>query len=99
MSISLNTALGAYNNAMSISKGNDSQDTGNIFSNLIGNGVSDTISTLKQAENVSAKALVKQADITDVVTAITDAEVTLKTVVSIRDKLIAAHQEILRMPI
>jgi flagellar hook-basal body complex protein FliE len=35
----------------------------------------------------------------DVVTAITSAEVTLQTVVAVRDKMIQAYQEILRMPI
>jgi flagellar hook-basal body complex protein FliE len=34
-----------------------------------------------------------------VVTAVTNAEVTLQTVVAIRDKAVAAYQEIARMPI
>jgi len=34
-----------------------------------------------------------------VVTAVTNAEVTLQTVVAVRDKVISAYQDILRMPV
>ena len=50
-------------------------------------------------EKASSKALVNQADITDVVSAVTQAELTLKTVVAVRDKLVTSLQEIMRMPI
>jgi flagellar hook-basal body complex protein FliE len=48
---------------------------------------------------MSAKAVTGEADLTDVVTAVTNAELTLQTVVSVRDRLISAYQEIMRMPI
>ncbi|MEM6903398.1 MAG: flagellar hook-basal body complex protein FliE, partial [Pseudomonadota bacterium] len=35
---------------------------------------------------------------TDVVMAVNNAEITLQSVVSIRDRVISAYQEILRMP-
>jgi flagellar hook-basal body complex protein FliE len=38
-------------------------------------------------------------DIRDVVMAVNNAEVTLQTVVAVRDKVIAAYQDIMRMPI
>jgi flagellar hook-basal body complex protein FliE len=37
--------------------------------------------------------------VTDVVTAVTNAEVALDTVVAVRDRVISAYQEIMRMPI
>ncbi len=40
-----------------------------------------------------------QADIVDVVTAIAAAETQLQTVIAVRDQVIQAYQEILRMPI
>jgi len=40
-----------------------------------------------------------QGDIVDVVTAIAAAETQLQTVIAIRDQVISAYQEILRMPI
>jgi flagellar hook-basal body complex protein FliE len=39
------------------------------------------------------------ADPTDVVQAVNSADMTLQTVVAIRDKMIGAYQDILRMPI
>ena len=38
-------------------------------------------------------------DLVDVVSAVNAAEMSLETVVAIRDKVIAAYQDILRMPI
>ena len=40
-----------------------------------------------------------QADIVDVVNAVNSAELTLDTVVAVRDKVIAAYQTIMQMPI
>jgi flagellar hook-basal body complex protein FliE len=40
-----------------------------------------------------------KANVTDVVTAVSAAEVTLQAVTAVRDKAVAAYQEILRMPI
>jgi flagellar hook-basal body complex protein FliE len=40
-----------------------------------------------------------QGDIVDVVTAIAAAETQLQTVIAVRDQVISAYQEILRMPI
>ena len=48
---------------------------------------------------MSAMAVTGEADITDVVQAVTSAELTLQTVVAVRDRMISAYQEIMRMPI
>jgi flagellar hook-basal body complex protein FliE len=110
MSVSFNAALNAYNQASKMptsltekvnNENGTSGDTsgisavGGAFVNKIGE-VKDTLQT---AEAVTSKSLVKQADLTDVVTSISKAEVALRTIVEVRDRLITAHQEILRMPI
>ncbi len=69
------------------------------FADLVKSGVQDTIQALKTSEQTSARAVLGKADITDVVQAVTAAESSLQTVVAIRDRLISAYQEILRMPI
>ena len=74
-------------------------DPGKSFSQFVGESLSDAMNTGKQAENISAQAIAGKADLTDVVTAVTNAEITLQTVVAIRDKAVAAYQEIARMPI
>lgn len=45
------------------------------------------------------KQISGEADLKDVVTAIANAEHTLETIVAVRNKVLNAHQEILRMPI
>jgi len=74
-------------------------DPGKNFSDMVGEALSGAVDAGKAAEGVSAKAVAGQAELTDVVTAVTNAEVTLQTVIAVRDKVVAAYQEIARMPI
>ena len=74
-------------------------DPGKTFSDFVGESLDEAMKTGKQAEHMSTQAIAGKADLTDVVTAVTNAEVTLQTVVAIRDKVVAAYQEIARMPI
>lgn len=103
--VNFNAALAAYNNAAKISAegflsgGSSAPVGGSGFSVAVNDSIGNSISTLKKAEGTISKSLVKQADITDVVTAISNAELTLKTVIEVRDRLVAAHQEIMKMPI
>ena len=59
----------------------------------------DAVEAGKLGEQMTADAVQGKAELTDVVTAIANAEVTLQTVVAVRDRMISAYQEILRMPI
>ena len=69
------------------------------FSDLIRNGAENAIEVMKNSETMSAKAVTGNADLNDVVQAVTSAELTLQTVVAIRDKMVNSLQEVLRMPI
>jgi flagellar hook-basal body complex protein FliE len=40
-----------------------------------------------------------RADVVDLVTAVAETEVALETIVAVRDRVIAAYEEIMRMPI
>jgi flagellar hook-basal body complex protein FliE len=53
----------------------------------------------RTAEVTGMAAAAGRADIVDVVTAIAAAESTLETVIAVRDQVIQAYQEIMRMPI
>lgn len=57
------------------------------------------LDSLRQGEQKSAQGIAGQVDIRDVVMAVNTAEVTLQTAVAVRDKVIQAYQEIMRMPI
>ena len=63
------------------------------------NGLNHASNTGRTAEMKANSAVQGKGDLVDVVTAVQAAEVSLETVVAIRDKVIAAYQEIMRMPI
>ena len=75
------------------------REEGPSFGALLEEAAKGGIDTLKKGEALTAKAAVGQADIADVVQAVTNAEMTLQAATNIRDKVIGAYQEILRMPI
>lgn len=68
------------------------------FGALLEKTARSTVDTMKASERVSAQAVTGDADLNDVVSAVTSAEITLQTVVAVRDRLVSALQEIVRMP-
>jgi len=66
---------------------------------MVNSASKDLLETGRAAEKATAAAIAGEADVTDVVMAVTNAETTLQTVVAVRDRVMAAYQEILRMPI
>lgn len=71
----------------------------NSFGAMIETMVSEAGQSLRAAEVASAKHVAGQGDLIDVVTAIGAAETALETVVAVRDKMVSAYQEIMRMQI
>jgi len=69
------------------------------FENYMAKATQDAVQTLKKGEETSAQAVMGTASLTDVVEAVTAAELTLQTVVALRDKMLQAYQDIMRMPI
>src|ERR1700744_6810590 len=69
------------------------------FSKLLSNVIGGLEQSSKQAETQMSAHAAGKADLVDVVTSVASAETQLETVMSIRDQVISAYQEILRMPI
>lgn len=69
------------------------------FGQMVQELVTDAIDAGRASEQVSNDALVGKADLTDVVLAVNNAEMSLQSVVAIRDKVIEAYKEIISMPI
>lgn len=102
-------ALSAYNQALKRQQGigENGLEAGTAsppagipdFATVLEEAVRDTIAKVDVAENASMNAAAGQGEIIDMVTAITNAELTLETVVAIRDKVISAYQDIIKMPI
>jgi flagellar hook-basal body complex protein FliE len=63
----------------------------------------DAMSAVNQsarASDTQAQALATgKANVVDVVTAVAESEVAVETLVAVRDRVIAAYEEIMRMPI
>lgn len=72
---------------------------GGGFGDMLKSVVTDVAATTKASEQASVSGLNKQMDMTDVISAVSNAEMVLDTVVAVRDKVIQAYQEIVRMPI
>lgn len=69
---------------------------GASFADFLKNATQDVADSQKKAEDVSMQAAAGKANMVDVMTAINNAEMTLQTVVSIRDRLVQAIQDIMR---
>jgi len=93
---SAGSGMGAGMNTAKIAS---SDDDGVSFSDFLQKTTTDSIDTLKKGEEMSAAAVMGEANLTDVVQAVSAAEITLQTVVTVRDRLVSAYQEIMRMPI
>ena len=72
---------------------------GTAFSSLVQNAMTSAVQASRQAETQMAAQVQGKAELIDVVTAVAAAEQSLETVLAVRDQVIAAYQEILRMPI
>lgn len=69
------------------------------FSNLVTQAL-DNVSENGQSVEARARDLVGgNADIVDLVTAVAETELALETLVTVRDRVISAYQDILNMPI
>jgi|LNFM01.2.fsa_nt_gb flagellar hook-basal body complex protein FliE len=69
------------------------------FSKLVSEAAEATVNTMKQGEAASVLGLAGKIDLSQVVTAVSNAEVTLQAAVAVRDKVVQSYLEILRMPI
>jgi flagellar hook-basal body complex protein FliE len=88
--------MGAETAATGIASGNAGATD---FSQFLSQAMDGAVSTMKTGEQMAASQATGKADVVDVVNAINAAELTLDTVVAVRDKVIAAYQNIMQMPI
>ncbi|WP_207459441.1 flagellar hook-basal body complex protein FliE [Azospirillum sp. SYSU D00513] len=95
----INAAAAYANTAAKTAGSGMAPREGLSFGEVLQDAAKDAIGTMQKGEKMTGLAAVGQADLTDVVQAVTNAEVTLQTVTSVRDKVLSAYQEILRMPI
>ena len=69
------------------------------FGAALESSIQDAIHAGESADNAATQTLTDQGDLTQVVTAISHAELTLQTATAIRDRVVQAYQDIMKMPI
>jgi flagellar hook-basal body complex protein FliE len=72
---------------------------GSSFGGMVESMVSETAGALRNAETQSVRQISGKGDLIDVVTAIGAAETALDTVVAVRDRVVSAYSDIMRMQI
>lgn len=99
MAIDVNSAINAYANANRMAKGAaPSAGVGESFGTLLQQAGTGVVEALGKSEMASLQAVTGKADLAAVTEAVTNAQVALQTVVAVRDRVIAAYQDILKMP-
>ena len=91
-------AKSEFNDAKTGFSGSD-DDQSTSFASLVGDMIGDVREATTASEIASAKALTGEADMVEVVTAVSNAEMVVDTVVRVRDKVMQAYQQITKMPI
>jgi len=103
MTVDPTSAVNAYIDTVrnANSGGMAPRDTGDTpgFGDMLQDVARAATEATRTSETASVQALQGNADVTQVVTALTNAELALQTVVAVRDRVIQAYQEISRMPI
>lgn len=73
--------------------------SGPSFGSLVKEAVAALHRTTQASDAQTHAAAAGKANIVDVVTAVAESEVAINTLVSVRDKVINAYEEIMKMPI
>lgn len=99
-------AANAYRNQLKLQEGmkdaigtQDEASEGASFGKLMKDALQGAVDTQYKAEDLKMESLTGKVELSDLVTAVANAELTLNTVVAVRDRVITAYQDIIRMPI
>lgn len=77
----------------------DTGSTGGDFGATLQRAMQGAVADFHAADSKTVEALTGGGNLTDVVTALTRAELTLQTATAIRDRVVQAYQDIIKMPI
>jgi flagellar hook-basal body complex protein FliE len=103
-----NAATSAYNNASRLinqaAKPNmdmtaKAAPVGNNFAELLAQNVQGVVDQGKVSDQMAMDMVSGKANVVDMVTALSETEMAIESMVTIRDRVISAYEEIMRMPI
>jgi flagellar hook-basal body complex protein FliE len=105
MSTPFSAATAAYGNTaqllQDVSKAASQTNAGSgaDFSKMLAESVQSVVETGNKSDQISMDMLAGKADVVDMVTAIAETELAVESMVTVRDRVISAYEEIMRMPI
>ncbi|MBR1172353.1 flagellar hook-basal body complex protein FliE [Bradyrhizobium sp. KB893862 SZCCT0404] len=81
------------------SAGKGSEAGGQSFASLLKDAVGSVMESGRKSDAQTVAMASGKANVMDVVTAVADTDVAVSTLVSVRDRVIAAYEDIMKMPI
>ena len=103
-----NAAAAAYGNASKLINQNaapkkdllaQTEQGGQNFAQMLANQVQGVVDTGKASDQMSIDMVNGKANVVDMVTALSQTEIAIESMVTVRDRVISAYEEIMRMPI
>ncbi|PIT02334.1 flagellar hook-basal body protein FliE [Bradyrhizobium nitroreducens] len=79
--------------------GKGSEASGQSFASLLKDAVGSVMESGRKSDAQTVAMAAGKANVMDVVTAVADTDVAVSTLVSVRDRVIAAYEDIMKMPI
>ena len=79
--------------------GKASDTSGPSFGDLLKNAIGDVVDGGRKADSQTDAMAAGKANVMDVVTAVAETDVKVSTLVSVRDKVIQAYEDIMKMSI
>ena len=93
-------AYAAVQDSAALGAGDKAKASGDTsFGQLVQAAINDAVSASKGAETQMANQIQGKGSLIDVATSISSAQASLETVMAVRDQVISAYQEIMRMSI
>ncbi|HBH26010.1 MAG TPA: flagellar hook-basal body complex protein FliE [Rhodospirillaceae bacterium] len=96
-------AAGAYGRGASLRASGPAHaaptEGGKPFLDVLAEATQDMVGTIRRGEEAVTQSVAGKRDLPALVEAVTDADFTLQTFIALRDKVIDAYQNIMRMPL
>ncbi|ODT75459.1 MAG: flagellar hook-basal body complex protein FliE [Pelagibacterium sp. SCN 64-44] len=107
MTTPFNAATAAYGNASRLINQAARPNTdltakassGGSFADILAQNVQDVVDQGKASDQMALDMISGKANVVDMVTALSETEMAIESMVTIRDRVISAYEEIMRMPI
>jgi flagellar hook-basal body complex protein FliE len=99
VTITPSAAAEAYARTARQASGGGANGAAPDFGTAVQQALDQAVQTGQKADDQAMKAVAGSGNLTDVVTALSHAELTLQTATAIRDRVVQAYQDIIKMPI